>query len=387
MMIFFDNAAGSHPKPQQVKIALAQSCDKYGANPGRGAYKMSLAASRLLFSTRERLARFFDCPDPNRLVFTAGATASINMALRGILKPGDHVVYSGMEHNAFWRPLMRMQEEGLITSTRIAADKWGYVKAEDFARAVRSDTGLIACLHASNVTGSVQPIERIGIIAKKNNIPFMVDTAQSAGLIPIDMQKMHISLLAFAGHKALYGPAGIGGLCIAPDVDLQPLILGGTGSNSQDWHQPVSYPDRMESGSLNMPAIAGLSGAMDFLSQIGLPEIYDYTMSLNDRFCYWVAQIEGIRLLTPPDNLKLSRVPVVSLVIDGMDVSQAAWILDNEYDIAVRGGLHCTPLAHEAINTLDTGTLRFSFGVFNTKKEIDLAVSALAKTAKGRTKK
>ncbi len=387
MMIFFDNAAGSHPKPPQVKEALVASCDEYGANPGRGAYKMSLAASRLLFTTRENLARFFNCADINRLVFTPGATASLNMALRGILQPGDHVIYSGMEHNALWRPLMLFQQEGLIKCTKTEADRWGYVQADDFAKAIRPETKLIICLHASNVTGSVQPIADIGAIAKKHSIAFLVDTAQSAGLLPIDMQKMNISLLVFAGHKGLYGPAGIGGLAIAPDTELLPLILGGTGSNSMDWRQPDFYPDRLESGSLNMPGIAGLSGAMRFLTQLGRQEIYEYTMELCWRFCEQVAQIDGLRLFVPPATEARERVPVVSLLIEGMDVSEITWLLDDEYDIAVRGGLHCTPLAHKTIGTLDSGTVRFSFGAFNSKKEVDTAVKALAKIAKENIKK
>ncbi|MGI6361613.1 MAG: aminotransferase class V-fold PLP-dependent enzyme [Bacillota bacterium] len=375
-MIFFDNAAGSHPKPPQVREGLLRSCEKYGANPGRGAYKMSLAASRLLFNTRERLAKLFGCADVSRVVFTAGATAALNQALKGVLKKGDHVIYSGMEHNAVWRPLKHLESLGIITTTCIKADKWGYVSAKDFSAAMQKNTRMLVCTHASNVTGSVQPIKQIGCFAKEKDLLFLVDAAQSAALIPIDMQKMNISLLAFAGHKTLYGPAGIGGLCVADDVEIRPLINGGTGSNSQKWQQPEVFPDRLESGSLNMPGIAGLSGSLDFLDKFTPQEIYDYTQQLADCFCERISELPDVCLFVPPSRIK-PRVPVVSLTVKERDVSEVAWLLDNQYNICVRAGLHCTPLAHQAIGSLETGTLRFSFGVFNTKKEINQAVEAM----------
>ncbi len=378
-MIFLDNAAGSWPKPKEVKDAVCQAFDQYGANPGRGSYAFSLEGSKLLFAARNRLAEFLGCENPERMVFTSGATASINYALQGFLKQGDHVVFSGMEHNAVWRTLANLENVGRITATCVKANRDGVVAPGDFEKAIRPSTRLLVCLHVSNVCGSVQPIEAIGAIAKKRGIAFMVDTAQSAGLLPVDAEKMNISLLAIAGHKALYGPTGIGALYVSDKIELSPLIYGGTGSRSTFWQQPDFFPEHLEAGSHHMLGIAGLLAGVDFIVHNGLDNIYEKTTYLSDYFIDGIIEIPGIHIYHPEGNhiAKRNAVPVVSVTLDGMESGQLAYQLDSQYDIAVRSGLHCTPLAHHALGTIDDGTTRFSFGYFNTKQEVITAIKAL----------
>ena len=380
-MIFFDNAAGSFPKPPGIKRAVIEAFDKYGANPGRGAYKLSLNTSRMVFDTRQKMAALFNCPEPQRFVFTAGATESANIALKGWLKSGDHVIYSGLEHNALWRPLMQMEEEGWITTTRVKTDEYAYVNADDFKKAIRPETRLIVCIHAGNVSGSVQPIADIGRIAKEHNIPLLVDAAQSAGFLPIDVLKQNISFLVVAGHKALYGPPGTGGLYVAEGLDLFPLICGGTGSNSSEHSQPPMYPDRLESGTPNVWGIAGLNAAVSFIERKGIEDIYQKVSDICNHFIEDVRNINGITVYVPDKNRL--RVPVVSINLE-MDSGDVAYILDSKYDIAVRSGIHCAPLAHIGLGTAKTGTVRFSFGYYNTKTEVDLAVKVLSDIAKNK---
>ncbi len=379
-MIFLDNAAGSWPKPPQVKQALALAPEKYGANPGRGAYRMSFDTSRMVLECRTALAQFFNIPAIERLTFSAGATESLNAAIFGLLNKGDHVIYSSMEHNAVWRPLTYLESIGTITLSKVNADKYGYVKPEDFAALITPQTRLIACVHASNVCGSVQPIAQIGAIAAAHRIPFLVDCAQSAGLLDIDVQKMNISLLAFAGHKSLYGPAGIGGLYVTEELKLRPLILGGTGSHSDQWQQPELYPDHLESGSINTVGISALKAALGFVCEKSIAEIYGHTMELCDLLTEKLSTIRGVQLYLPPDQQ--ARVPVLSLTVNNVDSSEVAFILDSDYQIAVRSGLHCTPLAHKSLGTFESGTLRFSVGWFNTVSDVETASKAIAAIAK-----
>lgn len=379
-MIFLDNAAGSWPKPPQVKQALALAPEKYGANPGRGAYRMSFDTSRMVLECRTALAELFNIPAIERLTFSAGATESLNTAIFGLLNKGDHVIYSSMEHNAVWRPLAYLESLGTIALSRVNADKYGYVNPEDFEALITPKTRLITCVHASNVCGSVQPIAQIGAIAAAHNIPFLVDCAQGAGLFDIDVQQMNISLLAFAGHKSLYGPAGIGGLYVSESVRIKPMILGGTGSHSDQWQQPEYYPDHLESGSINTVGISALKAALGFVCDKSIAEIYGHTMELCDLLAEKLAVIRGVHLYLPPE--KRLRAPVLSLTIDNVDCAEAAFILDSDYQIAVRSGLHCTPLAHKSLGTFESGSLRFSVGWFNTAADIETAAKAIAAIAK-----
>lgn len=387
-MIYFDNAAGSYPKPEQVRQAVTEAFLQYGANPGRGAYALSRNTSRRLSRAREDLADFLGCPLAERMVFTSGATESLNLAIKGYLNKGDHVVYSGMEHNAVRRPIAQLEKQGMITSTKVAADREGMVLAKDFEAAINPQTRLLVCLHASNVNGVVLPIEKIARIAKSHKIAFLVDASQSAGLIPINAGKQGIDLLCLAGHKALYGPAGIGALYVGEGIEIEPLIVGGTGSNAADPLVPSFYPDHLESGTPNMPGISGLLEAVNFIRERGADYFYEQAKLLADRFIEGAGNIEGLKLFLPPDSAQ--KLAVVSLQIEGGNVAEAAYVLDNDYQIAVRAGLHCSPLAHQSLGTIKEGTLRFSFGCFNTKEEIDkglLALSAIAKTWKKRNSK
>lgn len=379
-MIFLDNAAGSWPKPPSVLKALGEAPQLFGANPGRGAYQLTLATSRMVLAARNQLAEFFACPLPERLVFTAGATESLNMAIFGLLQKGDHVILSGLEHNAVWRPLAYLQHQGGIELSIIKPDIHGQLDPEDFAAAIKPQTKLVVCVHASNVLGCVSPIEKIGAVCAKHKIPLLVDAAQSAGLLPIDVQKMNISLLAFAGHKCLYGPAGVGGLYVAEHLRLKPLIFGGTGSMSEHWQQPEFYPDHLEVGSVNTAGISALAAGLAFVQAEGREEILGRTLGLANAFAERAAEIRGIQLYLPAAGAP--RVPVVALNIENIDTSEAAFLLDSDYDIAVRGGLHCTPLAHQLLGTVECGALRFSFGAFNTMRDVNAAIKALAGIAR-----
>lgn len=377
-MIFLDNAAGSWPKPDAVQKALSEAPVLYGANPGRGAYQMTLRTSRMVLSARSELADFFGCPLAERLVFTSGATAATNMAILGLLKQGDHVIISGLEHNAVWRPLAYLQHQGIIEVSIIQPNKDGQISALEFEKAIKPQTALLACIHASNVTGIINPVEEIGLIASQKRIPFLVDAAQSAGLVPIDVQKMNIALLAFAGHKSLYGPAGIGGLYVQEGIQLKPLIFGGTGSLSEQWQQPDFYPDHLEAGSINTVGIAGLQAGLSYLKAQDINEVYGKSMGLANAFIEKAGSISGVKLYLP----KGPRVPLVCLNIENIDTSEAAFLLDSDYEVCVRGGLHCTPLAHQNLGTVDSGALRFSFGNFNTMADVDKAIKALAGIAR-----
>ncbi len=378
-MIYLDNAAGSWPKPDTVPPAMANALIEYGANPGRGSYRMSLDTSRMVFRMRNRLAELFNCPAPERLIFTAGATESLNMAIFGLIKPNSHVIISGLEHNALWRPLAYLQDKGQIELTIIRPEQGGIIQSKQIAQAIKPNTALIAVIHASNVIGSVSPIADIGLIAKQHQIPFLVDAAQSAGLLDIDIIKMNISLLAFAGHKCLYGPPGIGGLYVAEDCYLKPIIFGGTGSLSEKWKQPEFYPDHLEVGSINTCGIAGLKAGLDFIESRGREQIYQQTMALNKAFIEKASDISGLNLYLPKTK---QTVPVTALNVKNIDSFDASFMLDNDFDIAVRCGLHCAPLAHQMLDTAVSGTLRFSFGAFNTILDVDKAIMALAAIAK-----
>lgn len=375
-MIYLDNAAGSHPKPEQVKLAMAEALDRYGANPGRGNYQLTRQTSAMVDQTRQKLAAFVGAPAPERMIFTAGATMSLNLALRGLLRAGDHVIYSGMEHNAVYRPLAALEDGKTVSLTRIKPDAYGYITAGQVERALRPNTALIALSHASNVCGSVQPVAEIGIIARERRIPFLVDAAQSAGLLPLDVEGMHISLLALAGHKALYGPAGIGSLYVSPSVSLRPFLLGGTGGQSELRQQPSEYPAHLEAGSLNTAGIAAWGAALDFVQEIGVERLYAHSMALLERLIAALSRNKRLRLHLPPESRE--RAPLLSLIVRGMEATEAAACLDAE-GICVRAGYHCAPLAHRALGSFDAGSLRFSPGWFNTEADIDAAAAALSR--------
>ncbi|WFA08303.1 aminotransferase class V-fold PLP-dependent enzyme [Tissierella sp. Yu-01] len=378
-MIYFDNAATSYPKPESVYTSIMTAMREYGANPGRSGHKMALKASRGIYETRELICKLFNIKNPMNIVLTFNATESLNIGIKGILKTGDHVITTSMEHNSVLRPIKFLERYG-IESTIVKADGKGRINPKDIENSIKKNTKLIVCTHVSNLTGTIMPIVEIGQISKEHGIVFMVDASQSAGIYDIDVQKMNIDLLAFPGHKGLLGPQGTGAICIRDGLELESYIQGGTGSSSHSLEQPDIFPDKFESGTSNAPGIVGLGAGIKYILDRGLDNIREHEESLTKHFIEEAKSIDGISLYGPLDVKEQGAV--VSINIKDADSSEVSYILDQEYDIAVRPGLHCAPLAHETLNTLDQGAVRFSFGLFNTHEEIDYCIKALKDIAR-----
>ena len=366
-MIYLDNAATTLVKPYSVINACNLWLSKYCANPGRGGHKLSLNAGNKVYECRELLARLFNIKRPENIIFTLNTTMALNIAISGFVKPGMHIVISGMEHNSVYRTV---SNSGCAFSVA-QPDATGYVSVEDIKKVVKPNTGLIIVTHASNVVGTVNPIREIGKFAKERKITFLVDGAQSAGVLDIDVKKDNIDMLAFAGHKMLMGPTGTGGLYISPDVNLSPIMYGGTGSVSESEHQPNFLPDRFESGTLNVAGIAGLCEGVKFVAKNTPSAIRQYEQMLTERLLQGLYNMDKITLFGGTE-----RVGIVSFSVEGMDSVSVCNMLDN-MGIAARGGLHCAPLAHKSLGT--DGLARISMGCFNTKSHIDYAVEAIYK--------
>jgi cysteine desulfurase family protein len=375
-MIYLDNAATSFPKPEAVYEAASRSMREAGGNPGRSGHRLSVSAGRIIEEARALLAQLFNAPRPEQIAYTLNATDAINLALKGVLKPGDHVVTSSVEHNAVIRPLEALKSTG-VDYTRVTASPQSGVRLDEVAAAIRGNTKLMVFTHISNVTGTVNPIAEIGALCREHGILLLVDASQSAGLRPIDVRKMNIDLMAFPGHKGLFGLQGTGGLYISEDVDVRPLREGGTGSRSEKRKQPFDRPGRYESGTLNTPGIAGLAAGVKYLLNEGIDAICKKEAALVNRLISGLGEIDGVRLHGP--SASRERSGVVSITMEGIDPMEVSMILDSAFDIAVRAGLHCAPDAHETIGTLQTGgTIRISAGRFNTEQDIDACLSALA---------
>lgn len=378
-MVYFDNAATTYPKPDIVYERIMTAMKDYGANPGRSGHKMALKASRGIFETRELIGKLFNISNPLNIILTFNATESLNLGIKGLLKPGDHVITTSMEHNSVLRPIKYMEQFG-IENTIVKCDNKGRLKVSDIEKSIKNNTKLIVNTHVSNLTGTIMPVADIGKIARDKGIVYMVDAAQSAGVYDIDVEEMNIDLLAFPGHKGLLGPQGTGGLYIRDNIDLTGLFQGGTGSASHSLYQPNIFPDKYESGTTNAPGLIGLGAGIKFILEKEIENIRNYEEDLTKHFIEEASKIDGI-ILYGPCNVK-NQGAVVSLNIKDADSSEVSYILDEEYDIAVRPGLHCAPLAHETIGTLEQGVVRFSFGIFNTHDEIEYAIKALKEIAK-----
>ncbi|MCD4689446.1 MAG: aminotransferase class V-fold PLP-dependent enzyme [Desulfuromonadaceae bacterium] len=377
MAIYLDNAATTFPKPESVYHALDQTGRHLAISPGRGSYSLALEAGRLVYEVRETVAEFFNIPDPSRVVFTANATEAINLALFGLLRPGDRVVSTTMEHNAVSRPLQVLASRG-IEIERVPADTTGQVSAAAIREAVTNGgkiARMVVLSHCSNVTGSIQPIEEIGPWCRQQGVLFMVDAAQSAGLLPIDVQSMGIDLLAAAGHKGLLGPAGTGFLYLVEGLQPTPLIYGGTGGNSASPLMPEELPERLECGTLNTQALAGLQAGIDFVRSHGLEQIRRHKSALLEQLFFGLSRLPGIRIHGP--SQVQPQGGLLSFSLAGQDPSEIGFLLDVEYDICIRTGLHCAPDAHRNIGTLPAGTLRVSPGLFNTAADIDALLRAM----------
>ncbi|SDL15228.1 aminotransferase class V-fold PLP-dependent enzyme [Natronincola ferrireducens] len=373
-MIYLDNAATSYPKPEAVYEAMIDNMKNFGANPGRSGHKMALEAGRGIFKGRELICSLFNIDDPMQVVFTSNATEALNLAIKGILNEGDHVITTSMEHNSVLRPIKSLENYN-IDNTIVQCDETGGLSPELIKRAIKTNTKLIVTTHASNVTGTLMPIEEIGKIAKENEILFLVDAAQTAGVYDIDVKKMNIDLLAVAGHKGLMGPQGTGFLYIKEGVEVRHFKEGGTGSKSQELIQPLMLPDRYESGTPNTPGIVGLTAGIEFLLKEGLEKVRSKEEELTQYFIDGLKKIEGVKIYGPQDVKK--QAAVVSINIGEEDSSEIAYILDKVFDIGVRPGLHCAPMAHKTIGTFEQGTVRFSIGYFTKKEELDAALAAL----------
>jgi len=373
-LIYLDNAATSWPKPSVVWPAMDHCFHHLGANPGRSGHQMALDAGRIIYETRELLAKLFHINNPLQIIFTLNATEALNLALKGLLKPGDHVITSSMEHNSVTRPLHVLSHRG-VEVTKVKASIEGFIKVEDVVSQLKENTKALVITHASNVTGALMPIEELGQWARAKGLKFIVDAAQTAGVYEIDVEKMKIDLLAFPGHKSLYGPQGTGGLYIREGVVLDPLKEGGTGSNSEDPVQPDVLPDRYESGTPNTIGIAGLGAAVKYILDEGLEKIREHEEKLTKRFLQGLEFIPGIKVYGPRDVTK--QAPVVSVNFGDHDSSEVGFILDRVFNIACRTGLHCAPDAHSTLGTLGQGTVRFSFSYFNTEQDIDKALESL----------
>jgi cysteine desulfurase / selenocysteine lyase len=375
MTVYLDNAASSHPKPEAVYRAVDEVLREVGANPGRAGHGPAMRAARYITRTRQALAQLFDIPFPERIIFTANATEAINKGLKGLLVPGDQVITSSMEHNSVIRPLRSLEAQGVAVAL-ISGNERGEIRVQDFEKAARQKGRLLVLTHASNVTGGIMPIDEIAALAHAHGYLFMVDAAQTAGLIPVSVSKTGIDLLAVPGHKGLMGPQGTGFLYAGPHVGLRPLIEGGTGSQSEMETQPETWPEGMESGTLNTPGIAGLGAGVAFILEQGLKAIRNKEVRFGQMIWEGLKKLPNL-LVYGPETAE-TRTAVVSFNIAGLNPQIAASILDTAYEIAVRPGLHCAVLAHRTLGTFPEGTIRVSPGFFTEEEEIKTFLRAIA---------
>lgn len=375
MAIYLDNAATTYPKPEAVYTAIDHYMRHIGASAGRGAYRRALEADGLVFKTRKLLGRLFNIEDVSRIVFTSNVTESLNLALKGFLQEGDHVVTSHLEHNSMWRPLKLMEREQKISISVVPSPGGKELDVDQLERAIQPKTRLVALTHASNVTGTLMPIKEVGQICHIHNVPLLVDAAQTAGVLPIDVQELNIDFLAFTGHKGLLGPTGTGGLYIAPGLDITPWKEGGTGGESLLEHQPKDLPDRFEAGTLNVAGIAGLGAAIEFILEKGVEQIREHEKALTAYALKQLSQVPSLTVYGPRNAEEC--VGVFSINLEDVAPVEVAYVLDEVYGIMVRAGLHCAPQAHRCIGTVQRGTVRISPGYFNSKEEIAVLITAL----------
>ena len=377
-MIYLDNAATTLKKPDCVVEAVTAALCSMG-NSSRGTHDSSLKSARAVFSARLSLAKLFNAPGPEQVVFTQNSTEALNIAICGLFSPGDHVITTDLEHNSVLRPLYRLEDEGVITLSVVPADKHGCVKYDDFTQLIRKETRAIVCTHASNLTGNVLDLYKIGGIARASNLLLVVDASQTAGAYPIDMEAMGISVLCFTGHKGLMGPQGTGGLCIANGVEIRPFKVGGSGVQSYSRTHPLELPTRLEAGTLNGHGIAGLGAGVDFLLKKGVDAVHAYEIALAKRFYEGVSQIPSVTVYG--DFRSWDRTAVVALNIGDYDSGAVSDALEEDYGIATRPGAHCAPRMHHALGTAEQGAVRFSFSLFNTEDEVDAAIQAVKELA------
>ncbi|WP_066889299.1 aminotransferase class V-fold PLP-dependent enzyme [Clostridium nigeriense] len=380
--IYLDNASTTFPKPQNVVDSIYKFLTTVGGNPGRSNHDNGLQSNRLLLEARDTIANFFNFDNIDNVIFTNNITTSLNTLIAGCAKQGDHIITSSMEHNSVLRPLFNLKENNIIDLDIVNADNFGFINIEDFNNAIKPNTKFIILTQASNVIGSIQPIKEIGKLCKENGIYFILDSAQGAGVLDIDFKELNLSALAFTGHKSLFGPQGVGGFIISDELNkiCVPYTLGGTGSLSHSLIQPDFLPDKFESGTLNMPGIVGLMEGIKFIKSEGLNSIYEKNKFLRK---FLVSELSNIDNIILYEDLKNDNyTSCVSFNIKNMDTAEVSFILDSDYGIKNRSGLHCAPLAHKTIGSFPTGTVRLSLSYFNDKKDIEYTISSLSKISK-----
>lgn len=375
-MIYLDNAATTMKKPQCVIDAVVNAMTHMG-NAGRGANEASLDASRIIYDTREKISDLVNLKNPSRVAFTCNSTESLNTAIKGILTNKDHAITTSLEHNSVLRPLYELAEEGMELSV-VQCDENGNINYDDFEKLIKENTKAIVCTHASNLVGNVLDMKKIGEIAKKHNLVFIVDASQSAGVFEIDMQDMNIDILCFTGHKGLLGPQGTGGLCVREGINIRPLKVGGSGVNTFSKTQPEAMPTILEAGTLNGHAIAGLNAALDYLKEEGIENIQKREEELMFRFYNGIKDIKDIKIY---GNFENKRAAIVAFNVGDIDSAVFSDELSLYHDISTRPGAHCAPLMHKAMNTVEQGAVRFSFSHYNTEEEIDTAINAVKEIA------
>jgi cysteine desulfurase / selenocysteine lyase len=376
-MIYLDNAATSFPKPECVYREIDRCLRNYCANPGRGGHSMSIEAGRAVMEARAVICNFFNIKNIMQLSFTKNATEALNIAIKGCLKPGSHVITTCMEHNSVMRPLKTLERDMGIELTIVEGNELGEIEPGNIKKHIKSNTVLIVSTLSSNVNGVIMPVKEIGRIARDAGVIFLVDASQGAGSMPVDVEEQNIDLLAFPGHKGLMGPQGTGGLFVRENIKLVPLMEGGTGSNSENMYQPEMMPDVLESGTLNTPGIIGLCNGIKYIQNLGINNIGNYKHMLIKRLIEGVEEIRGIKMYSVGESSRNSGIAAVNF--DGFDSTEISDILDKEYGIATRAGLHCAPSAHRVLKTEYIGIVRFSVSSFNTVEEIDLTINALKK--------
>lgn len=376
-MIYMDNAATTLPKPPEVAEAIVQALNHLG-NAGRGSTEASLDAARIIYDTRERLCRMFHGENPKQIAFTSNATESLNIAIQGLINPGEHVITTVMEHNSVLRPLYEREETGTAL-TILSTDELGNIAYDMLEMAIQQNTKAIVCTHGSNLTGNLNDIERIGRIAKEHGVLFIVDASQTAGVFPIDVQKMEIDVLCFTGHKSLYGPQGTGGLYVREGVRIRPLKHGGSGVDTYNHHHPEQMPTALEAGTLNGHGIAGLNAALKYVEEKGIDHLRSIAQERAWTFYQGIKEIPGVTVYGDFSNKE--RCPIVSFNLCDYDSAEVSDELLMSYGISTRAGGHCAPLMHESLHNVEQGAVRFSFSHFNTKEEVEIAIRAVRELA------
>jgi len=380
-LIYLDNAATSYPKPEEVYVFMDQFYRKFGVNPGRSGYDLCMEAGEVVDATRKMLTRFFNGQDPNRLCFSYNSTDALNLIIFGILKDNDHALTTTLEHNSVLRPLYHLFQDRGVKVDHIPFDRQGFVDPDDFRKKFRDDTKLVIVNHASNVIGTVQPIEAIGRHCRERGILFAIDASQSAGKIPIDIEKCHVDIVAFTGHKSLMGPTGIGGLYVREGVEIRLTRAGGTGVRSSVRTHLEEYPYRLEYGTVNVLGVAGLHAGLKWVEGKGLNNIYDHEMELTRQLVDGLKSIDGVTLYCQDDLI--DHISVVCFNVDGLEALHVGTMLDVDHNIASRTGLHCAPLIHEQLGTdAIHGAVRFGIGPFNTAEHIQIAIDAVREIAR-----